>query len=804
LHQDEIFAKVEPQVDLPPREQMTIATSISSHRRGKRKHFPLATYDSESFGPLFAVSDEGSAGEMIVNAAYASAKATALWPIDPVNLGVALDGERMTSAGEVPIGPMEYEELLDAAAGRLMLTTNVGVRANARLRQQLPEFAVTEKSGNDTKWLDSVFAAFAPFVRTPDGRPRPLTVRLSVDPNSPIKSLKDVATKLEAGRKEGRLGPVEIHQLSLLVVFEDRIATDDDIATIERIMDLAVDAGIRELAVDGDLRAPARQRLGIQSLLNILDPPHLRRLLERSRQRGIRLTYRYGLDVESAARTIWTGLYTARTHGFSAGKYGLVPMTLEEQAAVIEMISGWSTDWTAIPAFYVDTPLLTASDVYDDTRCKDAAKLWLKSARGAGANIVLFDSPDRVNPRKLIRQPNVANDTGVLTLADIEEILAYAKELGVSILWSGGITSSQAFELAKRKVFGIFSTSSTADKIAVTAAFEGDPRLAAENEPTDFGVRRIHAIIQGGFLSATLSDRGKELAKSIEVSTERLLAAEQDRGRSTVELNNLNTELLRGWELLSEVRSKQNTLIPSRITVPVPADAVRVFRGRKRIPRSEFIEKLGTVFMPMTVQMQRLFGLTAYLPAILPETKSEAMPDEIALVFYRTQGAYHEAKRCVGGRSYSELHQLIFDMASSRSGFPEMFAGKVQADKAYHLYWKSVDWQAGSARVYAGMRRPEVKEADFLQRLGQVAANLQKVPGSLDAVIFCATNEWLVWWEHASESIPETNTRFGEIAVEVFSPVARRVQVPGSLLRPYLGLTLNGRGDFLNTQFQRI
>jgi hypothetical protein len=784
---------------------MSMETSISSRHRKKCYHFPLDTYDSERFGPLFAVSDEGSAGETVVNAAYASAKARALWPIDPVSLGVALDGERMTSAGEVPIGPPEYEDLLGTAAGRLPLTTNVGVRVNTRLTQQLPEFAVTEKSANDKQWLDNVFAAFEPFLHTPDGQPRPLTVRLAIDPNAPIKSLKGVVTKLEAGRKEGKMGPAEIHQLSVLVAFEDRI-TDDEIDVIERIMQLAVDAGIRELAIDADLREPARRRLGIQSLLNILDPEHLRRLLRLSRQLAVRVTYRYHLDIETAARTIWTGLDTARTNGFSAGKYGLMPMTLEEQGAVIEMITGWTADWTAIPAFYVDTPLLTAEDVYDDTRCKDAAKLWLKTARGAGAKIVLFDSPDRVNPRRLIRQPNVANDIGVLSLADIEEILGYAKELGISILWSGGITSRQAFELAKRKVFGIFSTSSTAAKIAVTAAFEDDPRLATENEPTDVGVRRIHAIIQGGFLSAALRNRGKGLAKSIGDASERLLAAEQDQAQSSVELNNLNLELLRGWQLLSEVRTGQNTSIASRVTVPVPADAVRVFRGRKngRVKRNVFIEKLRTVFMPMTVQMQRLFGLTAYLPAVLPETKSEGMPDEIALVFYRTQGSYHEAKRCVGGRSYSELHQLLFDMPASASSFPEMFTGQVQPDKAYHLFPKSVDWQIGSVRLYVGTRRSKLKGAGFLKRLGQVAAELQKVPGSLDGVIFCATNDWVVWWEHSSQSTPEPNTRFNEIAVELFSPVARRVQVPGNLLRPYVGLTLNGRGDFLNTQFQRV
>src|SRR5215472_4712117 len=172
---------------------MSMRTGVSSHHRNKR--LSLATYDNERFGPLFAVSDEGSAGKTIVNAAYASAKAKALWPIDPVSLGVALDGERMTSAGEVPIGPPEYEELSDAAAERLFLTTNVGVRVNTRLTQQLPEFAITDKSANDKQWLDSVFAVFEPFVHTPDGQPRPLMVRLSIDPKAPVKSLKGVVTK---------------------------------------------------------------------------------------------------------------------------------------------------------------------------------------------------------------------------------------------------------------------------------------------------------------------------------------------------------------------------------------------------------------------------------------------------------------------------------------------------------------------------------------------------------------------------------------------------------------------------------
>src|SRR5438067_12498096 len=98
------------------------------------------------------------------------------------------------------------------------------------------------------------------------------------------------------------------------------------------------------------------------------------------------------------------------------------------------------------------------------------------------------------------------------------------------------------------------------------------------------------------------------------------------------------------------------------------------------------------------------------------------MPDEIALVFYQTQEAYHEAKRCAGGRSYSELHQLLFDMPASASSFPGMFTGVVQPDKAYHLFPKSVDWQIGSAGLYVASLRPMLKPAGHLKRRRQVAA----------------------------------------------------------------------------------
>src|SRR5262245_62963282 len=438
----------------------------------------------------------------------------------------------MTSAGEVPIGPPEYGELSTGAAGQLLLTTNVGTRINVRLTGQLPEFPAVEKSA------EAVIAAFHQFLDTPDSRPRPLTVRLQVDPGGDCTRLTGLTKKLDEARKKGQIGSADTHQLSALVSFKEEIATDAQLEQIEAIIAAAADLGVPEVAIDGAQLLYARRRWGAQGLLNVLSIPASNRLLKFATARGVRLTPRYQVDVDSAARTIWTGLEAARVNGFDAGKYGLLPLTLEEQGQVIEVVTRWTTGWTAIPAFYVDTPLVTATEVFDVAQCEAAARRWLKVARGAGATTVLFDAPDRVDPRKLVQGSD--SPDGVLTLDQIEALRDYGELLGVKILWSGGITAAQAFDLARRRVFGIFSTSSTAAKIAVTAQFERDPHLAAENEPTEFGVRRMHAIIQGGFLSSRMGESHASLARELETSTRNVLASGGEAAKSRATLTALN------------------------------------------------------------------------------------------------------------------------------------------------------------------------------------------------------------------------------------------------------------------------
>ena len=182
------------------------------------------------------------------------------------------------------------------------------------------------------------------------------------------------------------------------------------------------------------------------------------------------------------------------------------------------------------------------------------------------------------------------------------------------------------------------------------------------------------------------------------------------------------------------------------------------------------------------------------------------MPDEVALVFYRTQECYHEAKRCIGGRAYSELHELAFDMPASPSGFPKLLAAdEITPDQPYHLFERSVDWQTGYSRLFVGARKADATSDAFLASVAKVARQVQADPRSLDAAIFSATGDWVVWWDHSPTGIATSPVHYLDaVADRVHASAARCLRVPPNLLEPYAGLSLNAPTDFLNLQFPRV
>src|SRR5262249_5067042 len=115
------------------------------------------------------------------------------------------------------------------------------------------------------------------------------------------------------------------------------------------------------------------------------------------------------------------------------------------------------------------------------------------------------------------------------------------------------------------------------------------------------------------------------------------------------------------------------------------------------------------------------------------------------------------------------------------------------------------DWQTGYSRLFVGIRKADAGSGAFLAGVAKIARQVQTDPRSLDAAIFSATSDWVVWWDHSPTGIATGPVDcFDAVADGVHTSAARCVRVPPNLLEPYTGLALNAQADFLNLQFPRV
>jgi len=240
---------------------------------------------------------------------------------------------------------------------------------------------------------------------------------------------------------------------------------------------------------------------------------------------------------------------SARQYGLTAAKYGLFPLKFDQQTYVVNQIQDWmAADWTAIPAFYVDTPLVTRYDVIESDRIVESARMWMDMIVAAGAKVALIDAPDRIVKHRLLKSDGGPDDIGVVTLEQVDTLTRHAESIGLKAPWSGGIKPDQAYELGKLGVAGIFTTGSTARKAAVYGTMLVDKRLAAQAEPTDHGVRRIHALVEAGYLVRVLEPTDKDITSKIEAKVAVVLDSGTTGDAARAALDDLNDTLIVAWK----------------------------------------------------------------------------------------------------------------------------------------------------------------------------------------------------------------------------------------------------------------
>jgi hypothetical protein len=103
-----------------------------------------------------------------------------------------------------------------------------------------------------------------------------------------------------------------------------------------------------------------------------------------------------------------------------------------------------------------------------------------------------------------------------------------------------------------------------------------------------------------------------------------------------------------------------------------------------------------------------------------------------------------------------------------------------------------------------GVRKNDIQPDKFLADVARSAQQVQTNPGPLDSAIFVATQNWIVWWEHAPDQIGDAVTHFETVADTHWAATARQVRIPPDLTEPYFGISLDSAGDFINWQFPRL
>jgi hypothetical protein len=246
---------------------------------------------------------------------------------------------------------------------------------------------------------------------------------------------------------------------------------------------------------------------------------------------------------------------------------------------------------------------------------------------------------------------------------------------------------------------------------------------------------------------------------------------------------------------------------------PLPKLPIRAWLGWRRedIIRSRFVDQLGDLFLPMTIHVgrDRLGSLAGYSAAVMPGNLGSVVPDETALVFYKSIPDYVRTMATLEGRGYQTLHGALFDLTrSSTKDFPVLLGDSLLLDTNPYYAYSNVEgidrWQAMTTRMMIGLRMRSLDQSLFKVNLFDCLRGLQKkAPTAEGALIVRASRDFVVAWQLGD---PAANGDHLEQIADlpsvqsIWTAEAKQVAVPADLNTADRWLNVSP-GDFLRFQF---
>jgi hypothetical protein len=214
---------------------------------------------------------------------------------------------------------------------------------------------------------------------------------------------------------------------------------------------------------------------------------------------------------------------------------------------------------------------------------------------------------------------------------------------------------------------------------------------------------------------------------------------------------------------------------------------------------ADFFTRLGTVFVPATVEMQIQIGLDAYIPSVpagLPG-KPDTVPDETAILFWDSQQTYLDGFRTLAVRTYTLTHAAVYTPQSG-ADFPLAWVDELVAGQPYQLASQPADWMPGPVTHLIGARPQATAPADFRAALADALS--ETMSASLAGGVICAADDYVVYW-----ALGDDGGGVSKLAAccewnHVATPEATSLEA--GLWDEWPGLTV-GSGTSMNMQFQR-
>jgi len=239
----------------------------------------------------------------------------------------------------------------------------------------------------------------------------------------------------------------------------------------------------------------------------------------------------------------------------------------------------------------------------------------------------------------------------------------------------------------------------------------------------------------------------------------------------------------------------------------IPFDAVRVWRGFRTpsMSQADFFDRLGTVFVPATVEMQIAVGLDTYVPTIPAGMagKPDTVPDETAILFWDSQQTYHDGFLTLAVRTYTLTHGAVYT-PSSRADFPLSFDGQMSAEQPYYLVPRSADWMKGTVTHLVGGRPSAVTPDQFRANVAGALTAIQQ-QAELAGAIACAGDDYLVFWALTDGGAEAGRDSAASLAKQcdwshLFAP--QPTSLPCGLWDRWPGMQITSGSSF-NMQFKR-